>query len=97
TLERSSVALTAHHPHPERLTAVRAAIEIMDADDVDRTTFNDADTAFHTAMRGRILAAFEEIDDWPALREVLRSEHRAILAAIAAGDPATAAALAEQH
>jgi len=117
TLERSSVALTAHHPDPERLTAVRAAIEIMDADDVDRTTFNDADTAFHTAiahaggnrlvtaitvairnaMRGRILAAFEEIDDWPALREVLRSEHRAILAAIAAGDPATAAALAEQH
>jgi GntR family transcriptional repressor for pyruvate dehydrogenase complex len=117
TLERSSVALTAHQPHPERLTAVRAAIEIMDADDVDRTTFNDADTAFHTAiaeaggnrlvtamtvairnaMRGRILAAFEEIDDWPALREVLRSEHRAILAAIAAGDPATAAALAEQH
>jgi len=117
TLERSSVTLTAHHPHPERLTAVRAAIAVMDSDDVDRTTFNDADTAFHTAiaeaggnrlvtaitvairnaMRGRILAAFEEIADWPALRDVLRSEHRAILAAIDAGDPATAATLAEQH
>ena len=117
TLERSSAALTARHPDPERLTAVRAAIEVMDADDVDRTTFNDADTAFHTAiaeaggnrlvtaitvairnaMRGRILAAFEVIDDWPALRDVLRSEHRAILAAIDAGDPATAATLAEQH
>jgi GntR family transcriptional repressor for pyruvate dehydrogenase complex len=53
--------------------------------------------AIRNALRGRILAAFEEIDDWPALRDVLGSEHRAILAAIDAGDPATAAALAERH
>ena len=117
TLERSSVALAASHPDPERLAVVRAAIEVMDSDDVDRATFNDADTAFHTAiaeaggnrlvtamtvairnaMRGRLLAAFEEIDDWPALRDELRSEHHAILAAIDAGDSASAATLAEQH
>lgn len=117
TLERSSVALAASHPGPGRLAVARAAIEVMDSYDVDRATFNDADTAFHTAiaeaggnrlvtamtvairnaMRGRLLAAFEEVDDWLALRDQLRAEHHAILAAIDAGDSATAATLAEQH
>lgn len=117
TLERSSVALAARGVAPDRLAKIRAAIGVMESDDCDRTTFNDADTEFHTAiaeaggnrlvaaitvairnaMRGRILEAFKEVDDWPALRDLLRSEHRAILAAIESGDPTSAADLAERH
>lgn len=117
TLERSSVALAARQPNDERLAAVRAAVAAMEADDVDRATFNEADTEFHmaiaeasgnrlvttltvairNAMRRPILSAFDQIEDWAALREVLRSEHRAILGAIEAGDPEAAAALAEHH
>jgi GntR family transcriptional repressor for pyruvate dehydrogenase complex len=117
TLERSSVALAAREPDRRRLAAVREAVEIMDSDEVDRATFNDADTAFHVAiaeaggnrlvtaltvairnaMRGRILAGVEQVADWPALRQVLRDGHHAILVAIEAGDATTAASLAEHH
>jgi GntR family transcriptional repressor for pyruvate dehydrogenase complex len=48
-------------------------------------------------MRGRILAGVEQVADWPALRQVLRDGHRAILAAIEAADATTAASLAEHH
>lgn len=44
-----------------------------------------------------ILAAFEEIEDWPALTAVLQQEHRAILAAIESGDAERAAELTETH
>ncbi|GAA1084372.1 FadR/GntR family transcriptional regulator [Tsukamurella spumae] len=116
-LERSSVSLAARETDRDALAPVRAAIDAMDAAGPDRAAFNDADTAFHTAiaeacgnrlvttvtvairnaLRAGILAAFEEIDDWPELTAVLQREHRAILDAIEAGDADRAADLSEAH
>ncbi|MFW0792516.1 FadR/GntR family transcriptional regulator [Gordonia sp. CPCC 205515] len=53
--------------------------------------------AIRNALRASILDAFQEIDDWSALRDELMVEHRAILAAIEAGDASRASHLAEQH
>ncbi|MEC4613279.1 FadR/GntR family transcriptional regulator [Tsukamurella tyrosinosolvens] len=53
--------------------------------------------AIRGALRAGILAAFEEIEDWPALTAVLQQEHRAILAAIESGDAERAAELTETH
>jgi GntR family transcriptional repressor for pyruvate dehydrogenase complex len=50
TLESSSVALAARHPDPDRMAGAQAAIAAMDQAGEDRTAFNDADTAFHTAI-----------------------------------------------
>ncbi|GAB3127253.1 FCD domain-containing protein [Tsukamurella serpentis] len=49
-LERSSVALAASGADDAKLVPVRAAIAAMDAAGEDRAAFNDADTAFHTAI-----------------------------------------------
>lgn len=116
-LERCSIAAAARDADPDRLAAAREAVAVMDDDEGDRATFNDADAAFHVALaeaggnrliaaltvairnatRGRILASIEDVDDWPALRQALREDHRAILAAIDRGDADGAAALAERH
>ena len=89
----------------------------MEAAEEDRAAFNDADTAFHTAMaeaggnrlvaamtvairnaqRQAILAAFNDVEDWAAIRDVLMREHRAILDAIIAGDGKGAAELSADH
>lgn len=53
--------------------------------------------AIRNALRASILDAFQEIDDWTGLRAELMTEHRAILAAIEAGDADHAVPLAEQH
>ncbi|MBS4100689.1 FadR/GntR family transcriptional regulator [Tsukamurella paurometabola] len=53
--------------------------------------------AIRGALRAGILAAFEQIEDWPALTAVLQDEHRAILAAIEARDAGRAADLTEAH
>ncbi len=117
TLECSSVSLAARATDPQRLDDVRRAMESMVAAGDDRTAFNDADTAFHTAiaeaggnrlvtamtvairnaLRGRILEAFQGVDDWSALRAALMDEHAALLAAIEAGDAERASRLAEEH
>lgn len=49
-LERSSVSLAARDADAADLAPVRAALEAMDAAGDDRAAFNDADTAFHTAI-----------------------------------------------
>ncbi|AZG45658.1 FadR/GntR family transcriptional regulator [Gordonia insulae] len=117
TLESSSVALAARATDPDRLVEVFRAMTLMEGAGDDRTAFNDADTAFHTAiaeaggnrlvtamtvairnaLRTRILLAFQEVDDWPRLRDQLMDEHRGILAAIDAGDAELASRLSEQH
>lgn len=53
--------------------------------------------AIRNALRAKILDAFHEVEDWPALRAELMTEHAAILAAIESGDAVAAARFAEQH
>ena len=58
----------------------------------------DMTTAIRDSVRPAVLRSFEGLgDDWPAMAERLRREHRAIYAAVAAGDPAAATCLIEDH
>ena len=49
------------------------------------------------AIESYVLAATATMPDWPATAARLRSEHRTILAAVAAGDAAGAQAAVERH
>lgn len=49
------------------------------------------------AIESYVLAAAATVDDWPATAARLRHEHRAILAAIEAGDAAAAQAAVSRH
>ena len=53
--------------------------------------------AIRNAQRADLVTAFAAVEDWPALRDALTAEHHGILDAIAAGDAARAATLAEAH
>jgi DNA-binding FadR family transcriptional regulator len=57
----------------------------------------DLTVAVRQAVREAIREASNDIGDWPAFRVRLLREHSEIMAAIAAGDAATAAALMEAH
>lgn len=53
--------------------------------------------SIRTAVRGPILEALQRSTSWEAVSAQLRSEHRAIYDAVAAGDGETAADLVERH
>lgn len=66
-----------------------------------RAAGNDVVTAIMTALRGSIndyiLAAVTRLADWPAMARRLRRQHRAILAAVEAGDGERAVRLVTAH
>lgn len=49
-LERSSVVLACRNARPKDLARMRAALLVMDEEEVDRETFNMRDTDFHVAL-----------------------------------------------
>lgn len=53
--------------------------------------------AIRNAQRVALLAAFDEVADWPTLRDALTAQHRDILSAVTAGQPERAAELVEEH
>lgn len=53
--------------------------------------------AIRAAIKDEMLATFRRIDDWPATRDHLTTEHAAILAAIEAGDVSRGEALIRAH
>lgn len=57
----------------------------------------DITTAIRASMRGPILASFRRSGDWETIRAELCRGHRAILAAVAAGDGDAAALAVEEH
>ncbi len=116
-LERLSIRLATQHARASDLAEMRRAIAVMEAPDIDRPRFNDADTALHVAiaeaagnrlaadltvairesMRLPLLEAFRYVTDWEDLVDTLRSDHRALYAAIETGDADRAEALVETH
>lgn len=50
-----------------------------------------------SAVEGYVLAGTAAIEDWPGTAQRLRAEHRAVLAAITAGDPDAASACVHEH
>ncbi|MBC7638963.1 MAG: FadR family transcriptional regulator [Rhodoferax sp.] len=71
SLERLSVRLAAANATPEHLAPMRALLDVMADPGIDRSQFNDCDTAFHVAMAdaaGNLLVR----DLTAAIRESLR-------------------------
>lgn len=76
----------------------------LDADfhlTLTRAAGNEVVTAMMTALRGAItgyvLTAVPRLADWPATARRLRRQHRAVLAAVTAGDGEKAARLVTAH
>ncbi|WP_209370524.1 FadR/GntR family transcriptional regulator [Brevibacterium renqingii] len=59
--------------------------------------FSDLTGAIRTSLRTSIFAAFNRIEDQQGLMSELQAQHRAIMAAIVAGDTEEAARLTEEH
>lgn len=57
----------------------------------------DMTIAIRASLRGPILEAFRQLEDWPQVATMLRKQHHAIFGAIAAGDSQSAADLTESH
>jgi GntR family transcriptional regulator, transcriptional repressor for pyruvate dehydrogenase complex len=57
----------------------------------------DLTAAVRESLRFPLLAAFEELTDWPAVAAGLRAEHHRLYDQIAAGDGAAAAGTVEAH
>jgi len=95
TLERESARLAAGHADAADHAALREALAVMDRPDVGVEEFNDADTAFHTAIArasGNGLVA--------ELTTALRNAMRARLLQMLRDEPAfpvVAARLASEH
>lgn len=53
--------------------------------------------ALRSSIQGYVTEAVAELDDWPAMAQRLRAEHRGIVAAISAQDPAGAARRVRRH
>ncbi|MBK8733541.1 MAG: FadR family transcriptional regulator [Actinomycetales bacterium] len=70
-LERLSARLATENARASDLAAMREALVAMDAADIDKSAFNDADTAYHVAIAGaagnRLVA-----DMTVAIRESMR-------------------------
>lgn len=81
SLERSSVLSACRTPHPEHLRQMRAAMQAMDAPDIDRETFNQRDSEFHVALAdaggNRLMS-----DVTRAIRESVRTPILASLSAM---------------
>ncbi len=116
-LERLSARLAARNAKPRHIEAMHHAVLVMSTPSVERSVFNDADTAFHVAiaeaagnrlaadltvairesMRGPLLTAFQNVEDWDGLANDLRGDHASIFAAIREHDGERAEHLVGEH
>lgn len=81
----------------ERFNALDTRFHVTIAQAAGNTLATDLTVAIRESMRGPILAGLRAMDDWHAVRGMLREEHHAIFAAIEARRSWQAADLVEQH
>jgi GntR family transcriptional repressor for pyruvate dehydrogenase complex len=82
---------------PEAFSDADIAFHVLIAGSAGNRLVNELTVAIRESVRGVLLDAMHERVDWPSLRERLRGEHRAIHAALLAGDGGRAADLMEEH
>lgn len=77
--------------------ALDAQLHLALAESSGNTVITAMMTGLRTAIESYVLAGSEKISDWQAMADRLRAEHRAIVAAIDAGDPDAARRLVHDH
>lgn len=82
---------------PAEFLALDAQLHLALAESSGNTVVAAIMAGLRTAIESYVQQGAAAIDDWGAMAEVLRAEHRAIVAAIAAGDATTARALVRAH
>ena len=82
---------------PEEFLALDAQLHLSFAEASGNVVITAIMAGLRTAIESYIRAGIERIADWDAEADRLRREHRAILAAIDAGDPAHARTLVHDH
>ncbi len=82
---------------PERFHRLDAEFHVTLARLAGNALVTTIMTALREAIHGYVMAAVPGLDDWPATATGLRREHRAVLAAVRAGDADRAAGLVVAH
>lgn len=82
---------------PEPFNEADTDFHIRIATVAGNTLVSDLTRAVRTSLRGPILQAEKQMDDWPEFRESLCGQHRGIIEALVARDGALAADRIEEH
>ena len=81
----------------ERFSGLDTEFHVAIARSGGNRLISELTVAIRESVRGALLDAMRAEDDWPALRERLRAEHRGVLSAITAGDANLAGQRMEAH
>jgi DNA-binding FadR family transcriptional regulator len=81
----------------EEFLALDAQFHLALAEAAGNTVVATTMAGLRSSIEGYVLAGAERIPDWAAMADRLRAEHRGVVAAIEAGDPATARARIHDH
>ncbi|WP_158865194.1 FadR/GntR family transcriptional regulator [Leifsonia sp. AG29] len=82
---------------PEEFLALDAQFHLALAEAAGNAVVAATMAGLRTSIEGYVLAGAARLPDWAAMARRLRSEHRGIVAAISAGDAASAHALIHDH
>lgn len=90
-------AMEAEALSPAEFLALDAQLHLALAESSGNTVVAAIMAGLRTAIESYVQEGAAAIDDWGAMADVLRAEHRAIVGAIAAGDATTARTLVHAH
>ena len=90
-------AMDAHALTPAEFLALDAQLHLALAESSGNTVVAAIMAGLRTAIESYVQQGAAAIDDWGAMADVLRAEHRAIIDAIEAGDATTARSLVRAH
>ena len=82
---------------PQEFLALDARFHLALAEASGNTVVAAMMAGLRSSIESYVIGGAERIPDWPAMAERLRQEHRGILAAIGAGDPAGSQTLVHDH
>jgi DNA-binding FadR family transcriptional regulator len=82
---------------PEEFLALDAQFHLSLADASGNTVVAATMSGLRSSIEGYVLAGAARLPDWEAMAARLRAEHRGVLEAIAAGDPAAARTRIHDH
>ena len=90
-------AMDADDLTPAEFLALDAQLHLSLAEASGNTVIAAMMAGLRTSIESYVLAGSARVDDWAGTAETLRAEHRALLAAIDAGDAETAQTLVHDH